>query len=47
MAFVKNYLQPDSNRVTTPNGFSYKQIEEAVRTVKMVPRALTPDIYSK
>jgi hypothetical protein len=25
------------NSVTTPNGFSYKQMEEAVRTVKMLP----------
>jgi hypothetical protein len=47
MAFVKNYLQPDWNIVTTSNGFSYKQMEEAVRTVKMVPWAPTPDKHSE
>jgi hypothetical protein len=47
MAFVKNYLQPDWKKITIPNGFSYKQTEEAVRTVKMVPCAVTPGIYSK
>jgi hypothetical protein len=42
----KKYLQPDWNSVTTPKGFSNKQTEEAARTVKMVPWALTPDIYA-
>ena len=39
-------LFTDWNRITIPNGFSYKQMEEAVRTLKVVPRAMNPDIYS-